>query len=387
MAKELAFALLTPYTISKSRTGGIIGRLIARTGLTMVATRMFGPSKELTEAYAKRLREDNEIHGGLSDLLAEYVEKQLMPDPTTGRRRRVMMLLFSGENAVQKIWDAAGTIQPNISTGETIRDTFGDFILDPDGALRYMEPAIFVGPTKSAVKKTLQLWASYSEQDGGLISNCMDLKDHKNIERALVIIKPDNFQFASARPGQIVDIFSHSGLRIIGSKVQRMSVEQAEEFYGPVRNVLREKLKDKVTRISTEALQEALEMDIPEEVKTELGNLLGPVYGDDQFYEIIHFMTGCRGMTMTPEEKAEPGKVRCLLLVYAGENAISIIRNILGSTDPSKAQPGSVRREFGQDIMVNAAHASDSPENAEREMRIVKIEEDFIKPRVDEYYA
>ena len=46
-----------------------------------------------------------------------------------------------------------------------------------------------------------------------------------------------------------------------------------------------------------------------------------------------------------------------------------------GPTDPSKAQPGSVRREFGQDIMVNAAHASDSPENAEREMKIIKVED------------
>jgi len=45
-----------------------------------------------------------------------------------------------------------------------------------------------------------------------------------------------------------------------------------------------------------------------------------------------------------------------------------------------------VRREFGQDIMVNAAHASDSPENAQREMKIVKVEKDDIKTWVRKYY-
>ena len=62
------------------------------------------------------------------------------------------------------------------------------------------------------------------------------------------------------------------------------------------------------------------------------------------------------------------------------------IRSILGPTDPSKAQPGSVRREFGRDIMVNAAHASDSPDNAVREINIIKVEEDLIGPLVRKYY-
>ena len=43
MATELAFALINPYSIAKSRTGGIIGRFISRTGLELVAARMFGP--------------------------------------------------------------------------------------------------------------------------------------------------------------------------------------------------------------------------------------------------------------------------------------------------------------------------------------------------------
>jgi hypothetical protein len=117
-----------------------------------------------------------------------------------------------------------------------------------------------------------------------------------------------------------------------------------------------------------------------------LGELLGPLYGDNQFYQIIQFMTGCWGAGLVPEKKAQPGVERCLILVYAGVDAVNKIRNILGPTDPSKAQPGSVRREFGQDIMVNAAHASDSVENAIREMQIVKPEQDTIRSWVDRYY-
>ena len=62
------------------------------------------------------------------------------------------------------------------------------------------------------------------------------------------------------------------------------------------------------------------------------------------------------------------------------------IRDILGATDPLKARPGSIRREFGTNIMVNAAHASDSVENARREMRITKVGDETIRPWVEAYY-
>jgi len=74
-------------------------------------------------------------------------------------------------------------------------------------------------------------------------------------------------------------------------------------------------------------------------------------------------------------------------MVYEGISAVEKIRSILGPTDPNKAKPGSVRREFGSNIMVNAAHASDSVENAKREMRIIKVADDTIKKWVDKYYA
>ena len=63
------------------------------------------------------------------------------------------------------------------------------------------------------------------------------------------------------------------------------------------------------------------------------------------------------------------------------------IRDVLGPTDPSKAPPGSIRREFGQTVMVNAAHASDSEENAKREVGIIKIGDNNFKRVVESFYG
>ncbi|MFL6595604.1 MAG: nucleoside-diphosphate kinase, partial [Chthoniobacterales bacterium] len=81
-----------------------------------------------------------------------------------------------------------------------------------------------------------------------------------------------------------------------------------------------------------------------------------------------------------------PGTEKIVALVYQGENAVAKIREVLGPTDPSKAPPGSIRKEFGQSIMVNAAHASDSPENAQREMKIVQVDENNFKPLIESFY-
>ena len=133
-------------------------------------------------------------------------------------------------------------------------------------------------------------------------------------------------------------------------------------------------------------LAEEFGFEMPAEVRGALSETLGPAFGDNQFFSIMHFMTGQWAPDVKGDETMEEGKVRCMTLVYAGENAVEKIRDILGPTDPSKAAPGSVRKEFGTDIMVNAAHASDSPENALREIGIVKVEEDTIKRWYDRYF-
>ena len=62
------------------------------------------------------------------------------------------------------------------------------------------------------------------------------------VQRSLVIIKPDNWRYASSKPGTIIDMFSRTGLRIVGVKVHRMSVAEALDFYGQVKQILKEKL-------------------------------------------------------------------------------------------------------------------------------------------------
>ena len=68
-------------------------------------------------------------------------------------------------------------------------------------------------------------------------------------------------------------------------------------------------------------------------------------------------------------------------------DAVRKIREVLGPTDPSKAPSGTIRREFGQTVMINAAHASDSPENAKREMDIIQITENNLQPLITSHLS
>jgi nucleoside diphosphate kinase len=385
MSKELGYVLVTPYTLRKSRTGGVLGRLLSTTGLDLVAARMFGPSTELVKRYAEIIRNDKDIWPEIRELLPEYIERELAPD-ADGQCHRVLMFLFEGENAVRKIRDAVGGFGDSIESSDSIRGTYGDFIKAHDGSVTYFEPAVLVGPSTDAVKEVLGLWSEFTETDGGILDHAIRLADEEDVQKTLAIIKPDNFTFPNSRPGNILDLFSRSGLRLIGAKLHRMSLAEALEFYGPVQPVLREKLGGIAVKRGCKALAEEFGFEMPEEVKDALADTLGPAFGDNQFYSIMNFMTGWWAPDVCADDTLIEGRVRCLVLVYAGENAVEKIRTILGPTDPSKALPGSVRKEYGTDIMVNAAHASDSPENAQREIGIVKVEADTIKRWYDQYF-
>jgi len=56
--------------------------------------------------------------------------------------------------------------------------------------------------------------------------------------------------------------------------------------------------------------------------------------------------------------------------VFEGQNAVALIRKIMGATDPAKAEKGTIRGEFGIDIEHNTVHGSDSVETAEKEIRL-----------------
>ncbi|HVU99994.1 MAG TPA: nucleoside-diphosphate kinase [Verrucomicrobiae bacterium] len=388
MPEELAYAIITPYSLHKSRTGGILSRLLSRTGLELAAARMFAPSPELIKSYSEATISANDPQDRrVQQLIYDYIIQNLAPDHHTGRRRRVMMLLLRGEDAVRKTRSVVGNISAERRGGETIRDTYGDLILSEDNHVRYFEPAVLAAPTRDEAESKLKLWAKYSDSDGGVLENLLPYAAGEKPQRTLVLLKPENFRFPTGRPGNMIDFFSRSGLFIVGVKVHRMSVAQAMEFYGPVREVLRTKLKDVVASKAKAVLEKELGFPIPPDSEQQLGNILGPLFGDNQFDNIVRFMAGRSPLECPKAETAAPGSEKCIALVYEGIEAVRKIRDILGPTDPSKAPPGSIRREFGQTIMVNAAHASDSEENAVREMGIVKVGENNFRQVIERFYS
>jgi nucleoside diphosphate kinase len=388
MSQQLAYAIITPYSLHKSRTGGILSRLISRTGLDLAAARMFAPSAELVQKYSEAIVSANDPQDRkVQEMLREYILKNFSPDAKTGRRRRAMLLLFRGEDAVRKVRSVVGNLDPNRRSGETIRDTYGDLIYDENGKVQYFEPAVLAAPNVEEAETKLKLWAQYSDTDGGLLEDVNAYPAGETPQRTLVLIKPDNFRFATGRPGNVIDFFSRTGLYIVAIKVHRMSVAEASEFYGPVREVLRTKLKDVIAAKSKAALEKELGLAIPAAAEKQLGEILGPILGDNQFENIVRFMAGRAPSECPPGEVDQPGSEKCIALIYEGVSAVSKIRDVLGPTDPSKAPPGSIRREFGSSIMVNAAHASDAPENAEREMSIVKPADNNFRRTVESFFG
>jgi nucleoside diphosphate kinase len=387
MAEELSYVIINPYTIYKSRTGGVLARLLTRTSLDLVGAQMFAPSRELVAEYAESIvTEADPQDRQIQELIRDYVVENLSPDPVTGVRERVMVLLFRGENAVRRIRETVGTFKADCLGGESIRDTYGDIVHNRDGSIRYFEPAVLASPNVEEARTKLSVWAKYSESDGGVLEKAVPTVGDPRHERTLVIIKPDNFKFPSGRPGNILDIFSRTGLAITGIKVHRMTVAQAEEFYGPVRDVLKEKLAEPFGQRAKDLLSSALNLPITPEMQKQMGELLAPLAGDQQFNSIVKFMTGHTPSDTKSEARHEPGTEKCIVLIYEGIDAVRKIREVLGPTDPAKAPPGSIRREFGSTIMVNAAHASDSADNARREMGIVKIRENNFKSLIESFY-
>src|ERR1700736_6672685 len=353
--EELSYVIVTPYSMRKSRTGGIIARLISRTGLDLVTSRMFAPSAELTKRYAETIvTETDPRHRSTQELIRDYVLKNFT-GKANGQKPRVLFLVLRGEDAVEKIHRTIGHIVHERTSGETIRDTFGDYITDDSGKVIYFEPAALAAFDPKSVERDLKLWAEFSDSDGGILDHVIEFPKEAKVEKSLVLIKPDNFKFPNQRPGGVIEVFSRTGLFIIGFKVHRMSVAQAEQFYGPVLPVLQEKL--------------------------------GHNKGRDAWEDIVEFMSGGRPSQIAHVQKSEPGTEKCIAIVYQGEDAVHQIREVLGPTDPAKAPPGSIRKEFGQTIMINAAHASDSVENAKREMAIVRVEENNFKALIENFYG
>lgn len=388
MAKELAFALMNPYPIRKSRTGGIIARYLVRTDLKLVGARIIGASQTLVDELSTYLTTYDLTDPEKCELFSGYIRKSYAPDPVTGHPHRSMLLLFEGEDAIRKIFEVTGSIRQRWLSGLTIRDTYGDMIRDPvTNKVEYFEPSVVVGATARVVGEILNILAKYLPTDAGIVRGATDFQPGDDIQQTLVMLKPDNWRQPSLRAGNIMDLLSSSGMRIVGVKKFAMSVAQAEEFYGPVREGLKRVFKLFGADRAAQALSREFGFPVDASNMNDLCDLLAPLFAAREFENIVEFMTGHRPSNCTPEERTMPGKEECLAIVYEGIDAVHKIRDILGATDPSKARPGSIRREFGTNIMVNAAHASDSPENARREMKILDVANDpLVENLIHAYY-
>jgi nucleoside diphosphate kinase len=330
MADQLSYAFITPAALRKGRTGGILGRLISRSGLELHTGRIFAPSAKLLSELAATLASQAKTAAYLNALLAGS---------------QSLVLVLKGEDAAAKVASIVGNDSSMGGRGETLRDTFGDLV-EADGTTVYFEPGVIAPANAAEACAGLKLLAEASDAEGGILDDASSFAEAT--EKTLVLIKPDNFAYPNTRPGGVIDLFARTGLALVGFKPFHMSVAQGEEFYGPVLDFLVEKLPD----------------------------------GRAQWESIVAFMSGKRPSECTPEEKTLPGSQPCVALIYQGPNAVAKIREALGSTNPANAAHGTIRKEFGTTIMINGAHASDSVENVARETGIIRLEENDFKTKI-----
>ena len=143
------------------------------------------------------------------------------------------------------------------------------------------------------------------------------------MERTLIILKPDAVQRGIC--GQIVDRFEKKGLQIVGLKFTKIPQSLAETHYGP--------------------------------------------HKGKPFYDgLVKFMT------------SSP----VVVLALAGKDAIAIARKMMGATFGSKAEPGTIRGDFGVSNSFNLIHGSDSVESAQRELGLFFKSEELLdwKPAI-----
>ena len=392
MSHTLSYVIVTPYTVAKSRIGGVIARLLSQTDLELIAAQMITPDENFVREYSASIRsQEKRGLNSAGELLAGYIERNMCP--SDGRKHRFLLLIFKGEDACKKLSNVCGRLFPKELSmeflyGETIRDTYSDYIVDHDDHKKiiYFEPAVFTAPIQELADENLAIFARHFKNSENIVHNVF-YPDRNKIEQTLVILKPDNWNYASSKPGTIIDMFSRTGLRIVGTKIFRFSLSQAMEFYGPVEAVLVEKLGPIYGKKARNALENEFSISLDEEAEKQLTECFGNVYAREEFGKIVEFMSGLRPGSCSAEDAGKPGSVKCMILIYEGENAVRKIRDVLGPTDPVKAPGGTVRREYGSSVMVNTAHASDSRESYEREIEIIRIKENPLVSIIEEYLA
>ena len=373
MREEWTYVLITPYSILKSRTGGILGRLLSTPEVELVGARMLFPSDALVEAFLETLNGSG-LAPKLIDLLNTYCRTHLGPNNNLGLPNRLQMLLFRGRDATAALNRRIGSLMEERVHGDTLCGTFGDYLEHKDGRPLYFEPGVLHAPNAETARRQLEVLAQFADNEGGIYQGSLPDLGPDEGEETLVLIKPDSFRKASSRPGQIMDMFSRSGCYLTAMDLMRMSISQAEQFYAPLREQLSQRAQPRLVATLGAALPETLGFRPSQNSINRVAELLKTDQARHEFGAIIKFMTGLDPDLVTdPDEREQPSRVRCLALLYRGHDAIRKVRAILGTHDPRTAADGTVRSEFGFDFMQNGAHASATPEDVARERKIIGI--------------
>jgi len=137
------------------------------------------------------------------------------------------------------------------------------------------------------------------------------------MERSLVLIKPDAMERGIG--GTIIGRLQQQGLRLLALKMLHVDEDLAKRHYA--------------------------------------------IHEDKPFFnDLVEYITS------TP----------IIACVFEGEGAIEKIRRIMGATDPAKAEAGTIRADLGLDIQKNATHASDSDENARKEIELFFTDDEIF---------
>jgi nucleoside diphosphate kinase len=340
-------------------------------GCDLVGFRMMRPSDEFVNEYIKNVKELG-INPKIKKPLIDYIDQNLRHENILGQANRCLFLLFEGMHAVERIHDVVGKLTTEAESEAirgTIRGTYSDYVTTPEGKVRYFEPAVLIPTDPTYARSNLEMFAELGFKDSGIYEECAEG------ETTLVILKPDNFFKHSVRPGNMIDMFSKTGLRIVGARMVRMSAAQGEEFYGFLRDVFKKKLSNRVIENIRKGIGNAFKFEITDDQYAAMAEVINEKNAAHEVSQIVKYMTGVDLSAVSPEDRHKPGTHQGLALLYRGPDAVDKIRERLGVTDPAKADAGTIRSDFGQNIMQNAAHASDSIENAVRERKIVGLYE------------
>ena len=352
---ELAYALITPYSLHKSRTGGIIARLLWA-NVHLAAARMYAPSREgdFIERYCDAIYDPQEEHIPLryQRMLIQYVAENFGRPNARGISNRMMVLVFQGPNAQQDIAEAVGHIGRDVR-GDDVRGTFGDFVSPewgeswreeaqerarkalsrypalqkielPERRSSFFEPGALTGVTPEMTRQHLELFQETAYSDGGFVLGALEKLDTEDVETSMVILKPESFRRRNPLPGNLVDFFARTGMYITGTKIMQLDAERARQFYESKLEQFRGQLKDMVADEARDILRKARDLAGSLDRSFDLAS-------PPEISDLIALTRQADYLCNPPEEKG-PGEVK----PRVSERIYCLLQERLDDMDPSE---------------------------------------------------